>query len=81
MSNRVLARRVGLTEATVAARVRRLAERGVLDITTVFDREAAGYALDVWLAVEIDESPVRRSRRGRTRPTRGGLGPRRIRAA
>lgn len=47
-STRALAREVGLTETTVASRIRRLAADDVLSVTAVLDREAAGWE---WQAV------------------------------
>ncbi|MFN0091999.1 MAG: Lrp/AsnC family transcriptional regulator [Acidimicrobiales bacterium] len=58
-SNRFLAAEVGLSEATVAARVAALHERRILAITAVLDWEAAGFQLAMWLAVEVDGRPVR----------------------
>ncbi|KAA0233896.1 MAG: hypothetical protein JJLCMIEE_01115 [Acidimicrobiales bacterium] len=58
ISNRALAGRVGLTEATVAARIRSLQEHRVLGISAVFDWEAAGYAWDLRLAVTVEGRPV-----------------------
>lgn len=41
--NRWLAGEIGLTEATVASRIRRLADASVLGVTAVLDWEVAGY--------------------------------------
>jgi DNA-binding Lrp family transcriptional regulator len=54
LSNRALAAVIGLTEATVAARIRMLTERRVLGVTAVLDWQAAGYDWDVWLDVEVE---------------------------
>lgn len=54
LSNRALAADIGLTEATVAARIRTLADRQILGITAVLDWQAAGYDWDVWLDVEVE---------------------------
>jgi Lrp/AsnC family transcriptional regulator, regulator for asnA, asnC and gidA len=53
-SNRFLAAEVGLTDATVTARLRRLVGQRVLGVTAVFDWEAAGYHWDLWLSVAIE---------------------------
>ncbi len=53
-SNRAIAADIGLTEATVAARIRSMAERHVLGITAVLDWQAAGYEWDVWVEVEVE---------------------------
>jgi DNA-binding Lrp family transcriptional regulator len=58
-SNRFLAAEVGLTEATVAARLRRLVGQRVLGVTAVFDWEAAGYHWDLWLSVAIEGRALR----------------------
>lgn len=56
-SNRSLAAEVGLTEATVAARLRRLVDQRVLGVSAIFDWEAAGYGWDLWLAVAVEGRP------------------------
>ena len=48
----------GLTEETVAARIRSLLERNIIGITAIFDWQAAGYHWDVWLAVECKGGPI-----------------------
>ena len=58
-SNRFLATEVDLTEATVAARLRRLVDQRVLGVTAVFDWEAAGYHWDLWLSVAIEGRALR----------------------
>jgi DNA-binding Lrp family transcriptional regulator len=58
MSNRALAGVVGLSEATVAARIRSLQDRRVLGISAVFDWEAAGYRWDLRLAIVVEGRPV-----------------------
>jgi DNA-binding Lrp family transcriptional regulator len=42
----------GLTEETVAARIRNLIDRGIIGITTIFDWTAAGYEWDLYLLIE-----------------------------
>jgi DNA-binding Lrp family transcriptional regulator len=54
LSNRALAAEIGLTEATVASRIRTMADRHILGITAVLDWQAAGYDWDVWLEVEVE---------------------------
>lgn len=54
-SNRWIAGRVGLTDATVAARIRRLRDAGVVGITAVFDWEVAGFAWEMFVFVEVEE--------------------------
>ncbi len=53
LSNRALAGATGLTEATVAARIRALSARHVLGVTAVLDWQAAGYEWDIWVEVEV----------------------------
>jgi Lrp/AsnC family transcriptional regulator, regulator for asnA, asnC and gidA len=48
----------GLTEETVASRIRSLIERQIIGITAIFDWNAAGYHWDLWLAVECESGPV-----------------------
>src|SRR4051794_18451430 len=52
-NNRYLADQVGMTEATVASRIRSLVERRVLGITATFDWEAAGYNWSVYLPMNV----------------------------
>jgi len=54
-SNRWIADRVGLTDATVASRIRRLRDNGVVGVTAVFDWEVAGYAWEAFCFVEVDD--------------------------
>lgn len=53
MSSRALAREVGLTEATVAARMRSLFDRRILGVTATLDWRAAGYDWDAWFEVQV----------------------------
>ena len=48
----------GLTEETVATRIRNLIERNIVGITAIFDWDAAGYHWDLWLAVECEGGPL-----------------------
>ena len=57
-SNRSLAAEAGITEATVAARLRRLMDEGVLAITCVFDREAAGWHWYAHVAMRVEGRPI-----------------------
>lgn len=52
-SNRALGAEVGLSEETVAARLRRLLEVGALALTAVVDLEAAGYRARAGVRVRI----------------------------
>lgn len=53
LTNRVLANATGLTETPIAARIRSLTDSHVFGITAVFDWVAAGFNLDVWLALKV----------------------------
>jgi DNA-binding Lrp family transcriptional regulator len=53
-TNRALARDVGLTEATVAARIRSLQERRILGVTATFDWKRAGFRMGVWVALQAE---------------------------
>jgi DNA-binding Lrp family transcriptional regulator len=59
MSNRGLAAEVGMTEATVAARIKAMFERRVLGVTATLDWRAAGYRWDAWLEVKIGRGSLR----------------------
>ena len=48
----------GLTEETVASRIRSLIDRNIIGITAIFDWYAAGYHWDAWLAVECEAGPI-----------------------
>ena len=48
----------GLTEETVAARIRSMLERNIIGITAIFDWNAAGYHWDAWLAVDCEGGPI-----------------------
>lgn len=50
-NNRSMTDRVGLTEETVAARIRQMIERDVLAVTVIFDWKAAGYNVELWLRI------------------------------
>ena len=58
-SNRALAQKLGVTEATVAARLRRLDEAGVLRVAAVTDYRAFGFELFVMVGVTVEGRPVR----------------------
>jgi Lrp/AsnC family transcriptional regulator for asnA, asnC and gidA len=53
-SNREIARRLGVPEATVRYRVRRLTDGGVLKITASVDPELLGYALTAVISVQVE---------------------------
>ncbi len=53
-SNREVARRLGVPEATVRYRVRRLTESGVLKIAAAVDPEHLGYALTAVISIEVE---------------------------
>jgi DNA-binding Lrp family transcriptional regulator len=58
VTSRAIASEIGLTEATVAARIRSLHADHVVGVTGVFDWVAAGYEWDLWLFVEVQGRPV-----------------------
>jgi DNA-binding Lrp family transcriptional regulator len=58
LANRAVATEIGLTEATVAARIRSLVGRGVLGVTATIDWYAAGFHWDAWIDVEVQGRPV-----------------------
>lgn len=53
-ANRSIAEQLELPETTLSARVRRMAERGVLRVTAVSDWEAAGYTWAVAICVKVE---------------------------
>jgi len=53
-TNRSIAEKLGLPETTLSARVRRMAERGVLLVTAVSDWEAAGYLWAAAICVKVE---------------------------
>jgi Lrp/AsnC family transcriptional regulator for asnA, asnC and gidA len=56
---RAIARELGLTEATVRARVRRLEDSNTMRVVAVTDIEAAGYEMLLAVGVQVDHrSPV-----------------------
>lgn len=59
ISNRDIATEVGLTEVTVAARIRTLIDKRILAVSTVFDWRAAGYHVDLWVWVSVGDRLVR----------------------
>ncbi len=58
MSNRALGDIVGLTEATIAARIRSLQDHHILGISAIFDWEAAGYHWDLQIEVRVESRAV-----------------------
>ena|GEM_PF-560754 len=57
-NSRAMVGSTGLTEETVATRIRNLVDRGIIDITAIFDWYAAGYHWDFWLAVKCEPGPT-----------------------
>ncbi|MEH6581961.1 MAG: AsnC family transcriptional regulator [Halioglobus sp.] len=56
---RAIARELGLTEATVRARVKRLEESNTMRVVAVTDIEAAGYEMLLAIGVQVEgRSPV-----------------------
>jgi DNA-binding Lrp family transcriptional regulator len=58
LSNRALALEVGLTEATVAVRLRALLEQQVLHVGASLDWKAAGYRWELYLFISVRDRPV-----------------------
>lgn len=58
LSNRALALQVGLTEATVAVRLRSLLEQQVLHVGASLDWKAAGYHWEQYLLISVHDRPV-----------------------
>ena len=54
MSYRAIAREVGVTEATVRSRVRRLEESNTMRVVAVTDIEAAGYGMLLAIGVQVE---------------------------
>lgn len=59
LTNRALAAEVGLNEATVAARLRRLEDQSVLAVTAVLDWERAGFAFSAHVFVDVERRAPR----------------------
>lgn len=59
LSNRALATEVGVSEATVGSRLRRLVSSGVLLFTTIIDWEAAGYEWFAIVKINVEGRPAR----------------------
>src|SRR5262249_48097436 len=57
-SNREIARRLDVPEATVRYRVRRLTESGVLKISASVDPEHLGYGLTAVISVELEPTQL-----------------------
>jgi Lrp/AsnC family transcriptional regulator, regulator for asnA, asnC and gidA len=53
-SNREIARRLGVPEATARYRVRRLIESGILNITASVEPEHLGYAMTTVISVQVE---------------------------
>ncbi len=54
MPYRAIARKLGITEATVRARVRRLEESNTMRVVAVTDIEAAGYGMLLAVGVQVE---------------------------
>lgn len=59
MANRELARALGVAEATVRTRIRRLSDSRVMRVVAITDTEAAGYAFFVLLWMQVEGRPVK----------------------
>jgi DNA-binding Lrp family transcriptional regulator len=57
-NSRAMVESTGLTEETVGTRIRNLVDRGIIDITAIFDWYAAGYHWDFWLVIKCEPGPV-----------------------
>ena len=57
-SNREIARRLDVPEATIRYRVRRLIESGILKITASVDPEHLGYALTAMISVQVEPERI-----------------------
>lgn len=57
MAYRALAREIGLTEATVRARIRRLEENNLMRVVAVTDYEAAGYNMLLAVGIQVEGRP------------------------
>ncbi len=55
---RALAQEVGVTEATVRARVRRLEESDTMRVVAVTDYEAAGYGMMLAVGIQVEGRPA-----------------------
>ena len=60
-SNREIARRLNVPEATVRYRVRRLVESGILKITASVDPAHLGYALTAVISVQVEPERTARA--------------------
>lgn len=60
-SNREIARRLNVPEATVRYRVRRLIESGILKITASVDPAHLGYALTAVISVQVEPERIARA--------------------
>lgn len=53
ITNRVLSQRLGVSEVTVATRLRRLSERGIARVVGILELEAAGFGMAVILIIRV----------------------------
>lgn len=58
MPYRALAKEVGVTEATVRARVRRLEETDTMRVVAVTDYEAVGYTMMLAVGIQVEGRPA-----------------------
>ncbi len=58
MPYRALAKELGLTEATVRARVRRLEDSDTMRVVAVTDYEAAGYTMMLAIGIQVEGRPA-----------------------
>jgi DNA-binding Lrp family transcriptional regulator len=58
MSNRALAAAVGMTEATVASRLRSMFDQRILDVSAILDWRAAGYRWDMRVLITVEGRPI-----------------------
>lgn len=58
MPYRALAKAIGVTEATVRARVRRLEDSDTLRVVAVTDFEAAGYSMMLAVGIQVEGRPA-----------------------
>lgn len=59
MSNRELARSTGVSEVTVATRIRRLVDEGLIRIQAVPDPSRLGYPIEVLIGIHVDVRHIR----------------------
>lgn len=60
MSNRAVAREVGVSETSIRKRLRRLVELGAITYGVMVDRTAAGFAASAWVHLTVLSSDIAR---------------------